>query len=71
MKYHKYDADTGIYIETIESGIDGSIPNYSVAGNLPEETEYYTIAYINNEWVSVVRPEYIISENGFEKINKE
>lgn len=62
MKYHIYDKNTGIYKETIESEVK---PENSVEGYLPEETEYYTIAYINGEWVSVVRSEYEIINDEF------
>lgn len=62
MKYHLIDINTGIYISTIDEDIK---PSNSVEGYLPEQTEYYTIAYINNEWVSVVRPEYFQTDDGF------
>lgn len=62
MKYHLYNLETGIYLETIDEEIK---PYNSVEGYLPEQTEYYTIAYINNEWVSVVRPEFIQTDYGF------
>jgi hypothetical protein len=62
MKYNIYDSITGIYKKSIELDYQ---PEFSVTGHLPEETQYYTIAYINNEWVSVVRPEYEIIDDNF------
>lgn len=62
MKYHIYDSKTGIYIETVEQ--DNQSQN-SVEGYLPEQTEFYTVAYIDGEWFSVIRPEYEIIDDQF------
>jgi len=64
MKYHKFDPQTFMYIETVESDIQ---PEFSVGGEIPEITEYYTIAFVNNVWVSVVSPNYEIINNEFVK----
>lgn len=61
MKYHKYDPDTLLYVESVEAK---SRPEHSVAGDLPDQTQRYTLAYIDGVWVSVLRPE-------FETINNE
>jgi hypothetical protein len=52
MLFHKYDADTKLYIESVEAEEQ---PENSVSGILPEMTDLYTIAFIENEWVSVLR----------------
>jgi hypothetical protein len=67
MKYHKYDSQTFLYIETVESDVQ---PEFSVGGEIPEITEYYYIAFINNEWVSVVSPNYEIIDNQFVEKNQ-
>jgi hypothetical protein len=67
MKYHKYDSQTFLYIETVESDVQ---PEFSVNGEIPEITEYYYIAFINNEWVSVVSPNYEIIDNQFVEKNQ-
>lgn len=67
MKYHKYDSETYLYLETVETEIQ---PEFSVDGFLPEITEYYTIAFINNEWVSVINPKYEIINNQFVEKNQ-
>ena len=64
MKYHKYDHVSFLYIETVESE---NQPENSVSGYLPEITEYYSIAYMNGEWVSVVNPKYEIINDQFVK----
>jgi hypothetical protein len=68
MKYHKYDPQTFLYVETVESDVQ---PENSVSGDLPEMTQFYTLAYIENEWLSVVRPEYEIVDNEFVKKESE
>ena len=68
MKYHKYDSKTGMYLETVEAEKQ---PKNSVGGDLPDQTEYYTIAYLNGEWVSVVRPKYEIRDDVFVDLEKE
>jgi hypothetical protein len=60
MNYHKYDPNTGIYIESVES--ETPLDN-AVTGYLPELTEFYTVAYLEGAWVSVLRPEFSIIEN--------
>lgn len=55
MIFHKYDPITKIYIESVESEIQ---PENSVDGALPETTEFYTIAYEDGCWFSLLRPEY-------------
>lgn len=52
MIFHKYDPDTKIYIESVEAEEQ---PDNSVAGDLPEMTDFYTLAFIENEWVSVLK----------------
>ena len=60
MLWHKYDSVTKIYIDSVESNEQ---PENSVGGNLPEVTQHYTVAYIDDEWVSVIRPEYEVIDN--------
>lgn len=60
MKYHKYNPQTFLYETTIEAD---SPPANSTTGNLPEETEFYTIAFIDKQWVSVLRPTFKIVDN--------
>ena len=64
MKFHKYDSVNFLYIETLESEYQ---PENSVTGYLPEITEYYSIAYMDGEWVSVVNPKYEIINDQFVK----
>ena len=67
MMYHKFDADSKIYIESVESEEQ---PENSVSGVLPDITEHYTIAFINNEWFSVLRPELQIIDDKIVKIEQ-
>jgi hypothetical protein len=60
MKFHKYDPQTFLYVETVEAEQQ---PEHSVEGYLPGETEYYTIAFLDGVWVSVLRPEFEIIDN--------
>jgi hypothetical protein len=60
MLYHKIDPETGLYIESVESE---EKPEGFVEGNLPEATEHYTLAYVNDEWISVLKKEYEIINN--------
>lgn len=60
MLFHKYDSISKIYLETIDVEIE---PENSVSGILPELTEYYTVAYIDGTWVSVLRPELDIIDS--------
>jgi hypothetical protein len=64
MKYHVYDPNTLLYIESIETEEQ---PENSVAGDLPDETEHYTLARVGEAWVSVLRPEYEIVDNKIQK----
>jgi hypothetical protein len=64
MKYHKYNPKTLLYIESIEAEEQ---PENSVAGDLPDETEHYTLARVGEAWVSVLRPEYEIVDNKIQK----
>jgi len=52
MKYHKIDPVSRVYIETIESDQQ---PENSVPGELPEITDLYTVAFIDEVWVSVFK----------------
>lgn len=54
MLYHKYDPNTLLYIESVESDEQ---PENSVSGKLPDQTEHYTLAFTEDSWVSVLRPE--------------
>ena len=67
MKYHKYDPVTFLYVETVEAEEQ---PVNSVGGDLPEITEFYTIAYINGDWTSVVSQKYEIIDNQFVEKNQ-
>ena len=60
MKYHKYDPKTFVYIETVESSVH---PDNSTDKQLPELTDFYTVAFFENQWVSVIRPEYEVIDN--------
>jgi len=64
MKYHKYDLDTLLFVESVESEEQ---PEHSVAGDLPDQTEHYTLARIDDPWVSVLRPEFEIVDNQIQK----
>jgi hypothetical protein len=68
MKYHKYDPQTLLYVETIESEQQ---PENSISGELPEITEFYTVAFINDEWISVLKSEYEIIDNQIVKKESE
>lgn len=52
MLFHKYDAETKIYIESVDLEVQ---PENSTTGELPETTDLYTIAFIENEWFSVLK----------------
>lgn len=65
MNYHKYDPVTGVYQETVDVDLQ---PENSVSGRLPDITEFYTVAFINDEWVSVLKPEYEIVDNVIKKL---
>jgi hypothetical protein len=52
MKYHKIDPVSKVYIETVELEQQ---PENSVPGELPEITDLYTVAFIDEVWVSVLK----------------
>lgn len=60
MNYHIYNPITFLYETTVEAD---SPPANSTTGNLPEQTEFYTIAFIGEQWVSVLRPAFKIVDN--------
>jgi hypothetical protein len=60
MLYHKYDPETLLYVESIEADEQ---PEHSVAGFLPDQTDHYTVAFVDDQWVSVLRPELEIVDN--------
>ncbi len=64
MLYHKYDSSSKIYIESVEVEEQ---PEHSISGNLPEITEHYTVAFINNEWISVLKTDLEIVDNKIQK----
>lgn len=68
MMYHKFDPETKIYTESVESD---SQPEHSTIKVLPEITEYYTVAFIENKWVSVLKPEFEIIANEIKLKNNE
>lgn len=63
MLYHKFDAETKIYIESVQAE---ERPENSVSGALPDITEHYTVAFIDEQWVSVLKPELEIIDNNIE-----
>ena len=63
MLYHKFDPKTKIYIESVEADQQ---PENSVMGILPDITDQYTVAFIDDQWVSVLKPELEIVENKIE-----
>lgn len=64
MTYYKYDPQTFIYTETVDAD---SKPENSTDKKVPEITDFYTAAFIDNEWVCVVSPDYEIIDNEFVK----
>jgi len=68
MLFHKFDPETKIYTESVESD---SQPEHSTIKVLPEITEYYTVAFVENEWVSVLKPEFEVVDNKIELKNNE
>jgi len=65
MKFHKYDPNTFLFIETVESEEQ---PQNAVQGELPDQTEHYTLAHIDGEWVSVLRPEFEVVGNDIKPV---
>lgn len=68
MLYHKYDPQTLLYAESIEAEEQ---PEHSVDGVLPDQTEHYTLAFADGQWVSVLRPEFEIVDSQIRKIAKD
>lgn len=66
MLFHKFDPDTKIYIESVEADIQ---PEHSTDKALPEITEQYTVAFIDGEFVSVLKPDLEIIDNEIKKID--
>jgi hypothetical protein len=64
MLYHKYDPQTLLYVESVEADKQ---PEHSIGGDLPDQTEHYTLAHIDGAWVSVLRPEFEIIDNTIQK----
>lgn len=60
MLYHIFDADTKIYIESVEAE---SQPENSTDMILPDITDHYTVAFIDGQWISVLKPEFEIIDN--------
>jgi hypothetical protein len=63
MLYHRFDAETKIYLDTIEAEEQ---PENSVSGSLPDITEHYTVAFIDDQWASVLKPDFEIIDNKIE-----
>jgi hypothetical protein len=63
MLFHKFDADTKIYIESVEADEQ---PENSASGELPDITDHYTVAFIDGQWFSVLKPELEIIDNKIE-----
>lgn len=67
MLFHKFDPISKIHTESIESD---SQPEHSTDKHLPEITEHYTVAFIDGEWVSVLKPELEIINNEIKAVEK-
>lgn len=67
MLFHKFDPITKVYIESVEAEFQ---PEHSTDKALPEITEHYTVAFIDGEFVSVLKPELEIVDNEIKKIEK-
>lgn len=67
MLFHKFDPVTKIYVESVEAELQ---PEHSTDKTLPEITEQYTIAFIDDAWVSVLKPELEIVDNEIKLIEK-
>lgn len=63
MLFHKFDAETKIFTESVELEEQ---PEHSTNKSLPDITTHYTVAFIDNEWVSVLKPEFEIVDNKIE-----
>lgn len=60
MLIHHYDPITKIYTHSEESE---SLVDNSTDLSLPELTYYYTVAFIDNKWVSVLKPGFEVQNN--------
>lgn len=60
MLFHVFDAESKIFIESVEAE---SQPENSTDMMLPDITEHYTVAFIDGQWVSVIKPEFEIIDN--------
>lgn len=67
MLFHKFDPVTKIYIESVEAEAQ---PEHSTDKALPEITDHYTVAFINGEFVSVLKPDLEIIGNEIKVIEK-
>jgi hypothetical protein len=65
MLFHKFDPITKIYTESVEADVQ---PEHSTDKALPEITEHYTVAFIDDEFVSVLKPELQIVDNEIKPI---
>ena len=68
MLYHKFDSETKIYIESVETEEQ---PESSTDKKLPEITEQYTVAFIEEEWISVLKPELEIVDNKIQAVQEQ
>ncbi len=68
MLFHKFDPVTNIYTESVEADVQ---PEHSTDKALPEITEHYTVAFIDDEFVSVLKPELQIVDNEIKPIEIE
>ena len=60
MLIHHFDSDTKVYVSSEE--LEAEVEN-STSLPLPETTENYTVAFIDNTWVSVLRSDRQIIDN--------
>lgn len=67
MLFHKFDPTTKIYTESVETDAQ---PEHSTNKALPEITEHYTVAFIDGEFVSVLKPELEIIDNEIKLVEK-
>lgn len=67
MLFHKFDPATKIYTESVEAELQ---PEHSTDKDLPEITEHYTVAFIDGEFVSVLKPELQIIDNEIKAVEK-
>lgn len=68
MLFHKFDPITKIYTESVEADIQ---PEHSTDKALPEITKHYTVAFIDDVWISVLKPELQIIDNEIVKIEQQ